>query len=503
MAAAMGPGGGTGGEIREGFLCPMCMKDLGTVSQLQSHFEEAHSNEDKATLNQLRGLFDRAKKKILGEKEREASFDNSQQGSSTIVTKSTSLFDVDYWQPQDVGVTRSWTDTFRGVRDARVDKYVVETNKLLIRLDKLISPDAPTDAGKRKAFEKSVVMWTPDSEVKSCRFCGRTFGMTRRRHHCRLCGGIMCDRCSQFLTHAYAKKLTNPAFSFDGGRDQGFLKRAGSNSSLNSLFSTEGDPHIRSCEECRKLLERRDQLMEQRNTKTSIVILYEKMKSLIEDCEMQLESYLPMVESLSAGESSYRLYDATRKRGELVKKYEFIDQISKRILTLNVNNEEEMSPKQALLQKSIRTYASNFMQENMMGLQALPSEEQYAALQKKRTVEVQKQIALDRQAVLHAQEIERQKLGKDKGTPSREDDRRDRSGSKSHTRSSSYGWKPSDHAVRESNDDPMLQQMEIIRGYIREAKKANKLDEVKMLEENLQELKLAFTSQQKETWSSS
>ena len=44
-----------GGEIREGFLCPMCMKDLGTVSQLQSHFEEAHSTEDKATLNQLRG----------------------------------------------------------------------------------------------------------------------------------------------------------------------------------------------------------------------------------------------------------------------------------------------------------------------------------------------------------------------------------------------------------------------------------------------------------------
>lgn len=44
-----------GGEIREGFLCPMCMKDLGTVSQLQSHFEEAHSTEDKATLHQLRG----------------------------------------------------------------------------------------------------------------------------------------------------------------------------------------------------------------------------------------------------------------------------------------------------------------------------------------------------------------------------------------------------------------------------------------------------------------
>ena len=49
------------------------------------------------------------------------------------------------------GMTRSWTVTFRGSRDARVDKYVVETNKLLIRLDKLISTEVPTESGKRKS----------------------------------------------------------------------------------------------------------------------------------------------------------------------------------------------------------------------------------------------------------------------------------------------------------------------------------------------------------------
>ena len=48
------------------------------------------------------------------------------------------------------------TDTFRSVRDSRVDKYVVETNKLLIRLDKLISPDAPTEAGKRKGSQSTI-----------------------------------------------------------------------------------------------------------------------------------------------------------------------------------------------------------------------------------------------------------------------------------------------------------------------------------------------------------
>ena len=43
------------GEIREGFLCPMCMQDLGTVSQLQQHFDEAHPNEDSDVIQQIKG----------------------------------------------------------------------------------------------------------------------------------------------------------------------------------------------------------------------------------------------------------------------------------------------------------------------------------------------------------------------------------------------------------------------------------------------------------------
>ena len=49
-----------------------------------------------------------------------------------------------------LGQTYSHTDVFRRVRDARIDRYVVETNKLLIRLDKLIIDTAPTDPTKRK-----------------------------------------------------------------------------------------------------------------------------------------------------------------------------------------------------------------------------------------------------------------------------------------------------------------------------------------------------------------
>lgn len=49
-----------------------------------------------------------------------------------------------------IGAIRQHSDYFKRIRETRIDRCVIETNKLLIRLDKLIGPDLPTDAGKRK-----------------------------------------------------------------------------------------------------------------------------------------------------------------------------------------------------------------------------------------------------------------------------------------------------------------------------------------------------------------
>ena len=38
--------------------------------------------------------------------------------------------------------------------------------------------------------------WVPDDECDECTFCGQAFTWTRRRHHCRGCGKIFCDKCS-------------------------------------------------------------------------------------------------------------------------------------------------------------------------------------------------------------------------------------------------------------------------------------------------------------------
>jgi len=49
------------------------------------------------------------------------------------------------------------------------------------------------------AHEQAVVPWIDDRDVKLCPTCAKNFHVARRKHHCRLCGAIMCHDCTQFL----------------------------------------------------------------------------------------------------------------------------------------------------------------------------------------------------------------------------------------------------------------------------------------------------------------
>ncbi|XP_035671590.1 RUN and FYVE domain-containing protein 2-like [Branchiostoma floridae] len=39
-------------------------------------------------------------------------------------------------------------------------------------------------------------VWTDDKDVTECRQCEKLFSVSRRKHHCRNCGGIFCNDCS-------------------------------------------------------------------------------------------------------------------------------------------------------------------------------------------------------------------------------------------------------------------------------------------------------------------
>ncbi|XP_067836854.1 rabenosyn-5, partial [Heptranchias perlo] len=367
------PGTGRGGtsssgEIREGFLCPLCLKDLHSVQQLQSHYEEAHSGEDDGHMvGQIKTLFGRAKKKLLKKGEAERS------DAESLDYICSGGVDTSKWEAQDLGATRNLRSEFQRWRAARIDHYVIEINKLLIRLEKLTAFDrASTDPAKRKALERSVVTWVNDRDVPCCPDCGATFTITLRRHHCRLCGSIMCKRCNQFLAVSFAQKLTSAvrASVTAGGSPCAADQTAGSGesarrlsvASVSSLLEEKEDDRIMSCQHCRGILEQRERRLEEKDSSPVIAQLYEKLRSCIGKVEQLAPEYLKMAESLNAGESTYRLEDASNLRVDLMKLYERIDLLSKRIGTLGLTENPQPHPKTLQLQRMIRLSATHFLQ---------------------------------------------------------------------------------------------------------------------------------------------
>jgi hypothetical protein len=51
-----------------------------------------------------------------------------------------------------------------------------------------------------------VVPWVNDQDVPFCPDCGNKFSIRNRRHHCRLCGSIMCKKCMELISLPLASK---------------------------------------------------------------------------------------------------------------------------------------------------------------------------------------------------------------------------------------------------------------------------------------------------------
>lgn len=41
--------------------------------------------------------------------------------------------------------------------------------------------------------------WTPDESASNCNSCQANFSLTKRKHHCRSCGEVVCKNCSEHL----------------------------------------------------------------------------------------------------------------------------------------------------------------------------------------------------------------------------------------------------------------------------------------------------------------
>lgn len=122
------------------------------------------------------------------------------------------------------------------LRRKTVDKTLLEVSRLEKRLTKLTqlltnpAPDQTASPGgmlwslssgkyQRKQLEQSVVTWEDDGSVTRCPFCQQEFSSyTFRRHHCRLCGRVVCgdpftDCSAEVGLNVAASEFVNVTFS--------------------------------------------------------------------------------------------------------------------------------------------------------------------------------------------------------------------------------------------------------------------------------------------------
>ncbi|XP_036594219.1 rabenosyn-5 [Trichosurus vulpecula] len=494
------------GEVREGFLCPLCLKDLQSFYQLQSHYEEEHSSEDRDVKGQIKSLVQKAKKaknKLLKRED-----DRSEPGTQGYESFSYGGVDPYMWEPQELGAVRSHLSDFKKHRAARIDHYVVEVNKLIIRLEKLTAFDRTnTESAKVRAIEKSVVPWVNDQDVPFCPDCGNKFSIRNRRHHCRLCGSIMCKKCMELISLPLASKLTSASkeasmtshTSPNQSPNSIHGSRRGSISSVSSVSSVldeKDDERIRCCGHCKDALLKREQQIDEKEHTPDIVKLYEKLRICMEKVDQKAPEYIKMAASLNAGETTYSLEHANDLRVEVQKVYELIDALSKKILTLGLNQEPQPHPRALQLQRMIRYSATLFVQEKLLGLMSLPTKEQYEELKKKRKQEIERKLIMERQAALELQRRseERQKELVSRGAVNGEETFVRRGAVRK-----AEGWLPMSSGPGQSEEsDPLLQQIHNITSFIKQAKAASRVDEVRMLQENLRQLQDEYDQQQTE-----
>ncbi|XP_060520267.1 rabenosyn-5 [Cylas formicarius] len=422
-------------DVQEGFLCPICRKDMRSPNNLIVHFQEMHS-EEKEFLKSIKDIYGGFLKILKIEDEDLESF------KKEIVLEKCY---IEISDPQDPGISKSHTDYFRAIRRNRLDHRTAETNKLIIRLDKLLR----TFGTDRKQQEQELVVWLDGSTVSRCPSCAVSFNIARRQHHCRLCGSIMCGSCSHFLSYETAQTIIAPVYNIIE-KDHG--------NELNS---------IRICKYCLDMLESRRKVQVEQMMQPIICQLYSLLQKNKTQIQSSVDLYNKMYDSLMSGETTFFLPDLQALRSSIAEKGQMIDTLSKKIASLSVDSD---TPKAAPLQNNIRKATSVYIKEYLLALPPPPTAEELERIRERCS-----------------------KMFKDDSLP-------EPSNSKLQKVAVTTGWSPA-HVPNEfkvdQEENPLIEQMNIVRNYIAQARAAQRFEEVVSLEANLKMLKETYSKELK------
>lgn len=254
--------------------------------------------------------------------------------------------------------------------------------------------------------EQSIVNWQDDAEAKACPICSTPFSFTVRKHHCRLCGRVVC--ASPHLTRLTWAEQMGPgtgttltaqeraeleskcsgnivADPITGRIEE--VKDGGAAASSRSGASIAQSKGVRICRDCKTIVRKRQYMMDDEPLPVFIK-LYEALMRVQKEIEQSLPEFQEMVLGLQKQDQTAALgssikanielqRDAVHARKQLLANFATYDELAKRIRALPAGDKDVTSASggdaaQERIQHAIFTRANLFLQQNMLPLQSLP-----------------------------------------------------------------------------------------------------------------------------------
>ncbi|KAI8898465.1 hypothetical protein BC833DRAFT_589769, partial [Globomyces pollinis-pini] len=242
------------------------------------------------------------------------------------------------------GVSRNKTSSFLKIRKQIVTTTSLEVNKIEKRLEKLEKSVKEFQSSplltRRTSFLKNpiepVAPWVEDHTSNTCHLCENVFGLLVRKHHCRLCGQLICFECSRSVPIAD---------TIDHG--------------------------IRSCKKCVFLLSLRKKSIEQQSIPT-IVTLYQSYKRYVTNITTSLNTFNSLLIELNGmndiDPKSQTFQLALKLRKECLDTFSQIDKISKSIKSLPTTSSYGQR-----IQDNVYISIINYLQQHMFTMQKMPT----------------------------------------------------------------------------------------------------------------------------------
>ncbi|CAF1416741.1 unnamed protein product [Adineta ricciae] len=259
-----------------------------------------------------------------------------------------------------------------------IDKLLLHA-RLLTTKNEYIPPNKNTK--ERRKYEQGIISWTEDSVASRCASCSKAFGISKRKHHCRLDGRVICSQCSRLLPFSVAQDLIDPTVSpFSSTANTVMLQRLVNLTSLipsAMIEDASNEDNLRICIHCEYILQKyHNQIRYKHIPVDQVFFLYEKILHAEKQYKPIQSKYTTIIESLLNGNTQYQLVDAQRVYRELSIHYDKIDSVSKSISKLaEGDSTAPVSNRYAALCRNIRTYSTQMMQNFSISTRRLPTED--------------------------------------------------------------------------------------------------------------------------------